>query len=97
MLFGIFTGIEVLFFLMGVMSTLTIGGLIWLKLRHELTKAPLGLLLVGIFTMIFAIGWSVSCVLEGEPQAGSMGMIIMFIPGLVLTSLGGRMAAKAIS
>ena len=96
MLFGIFTGIEVLFFLLGVMTTLTIGGLSWLRIKHEMSWKPLALLCVGIFTMIFAIAWSVSSVLEGEPQAGSMGMIVIFIPGLILTSLGGRMTKQAI-
>ena len=97
MFLGIFTGIEVLFFLLGVISTLSVGLLIWLKKKHSVNGKALTSLFLGLFTMIFAIAWSVSSVLEGEPQAGSMGMIVIFIPGLILASLGGRMAKQAIA
>ena len=91
MFLGIFTDIEVLFFLLGVLSTLTVGSLVWLKKTYDADGKSLALVCAGLFTMIMAIAWSVSSILEGEPQAGSMGMLVIFLPGLVLTTLGGRL------
>ncbi|CAM3613874.1 hypothetical protein [Parendozoicomonas haliclonae] len=92
MFLGIFTGIEVLFFMLGVLTTLSVGGLIWLKMNHPVRMNSLSVLGIGLVTIIAAIAWCVSSVLEGEPQAGSMGLMVIFLPGLVITTLGGRLA-----
>ncbi|CAM3451727.1 hypothetical protein [Parendozoicomonas haliclonae] len=96
MFLGIFTGIEVLFFILGVLTTLSIGGLFWLKKSHPVHWNSLSIIGSGLFIMIAAIAWCVSSVLEGEPQAGSMGLMVIFLPGLVLTTLGGRLAFQQI-
>ncbi|CAM3736789.1 hypothetical protein [Parendozoicomonas haliclonae] len=90
MFLGIFTGIEVLFFMLGVLTTLTFVGLGWLKFTHNVGAKPLAPLAIGLLIMIAAIAWCVSSVLEGEPQAGSMGLMVIFLPGLVIASLGAR-------
>lgn len=95
MFLGIFTGIEVLFFCLGVLSTLTIGGLVWLRVNRQVAWHSLAVLCVGIFAAIAGIAWSVSSVLEGEPQAGSMGMMVIFLPGIIIASVGARMARQS--
>ncbi|CAM3800978.1 hypothetical protein [Parendozoicomonas haliclonae] len=95
MFLGIFTGIEVLFFLLGVMTTLALGSLIWLKLSHGIKPGQLALFGIGLLVIIAGIAWSVSSVLEGEPQAGSMGMMVIILPGLVLSAIGGRQIFSA--
>jgi len=96
MLFGIFTYLEVLFFSLGVLSTLAIECLIWLRWKHNASWGNIITLGIGLATIIVAIAWSVSAVLEGEPQAGSMGMMVMFVPGMLIASVGGRKVASAL-
>ncbi len=45
----------------------------------------------GAFLMLFCIAWSVSSVLEGEPRAASMGMVVFGLPALILFGLVRRM------
>jgi len=40
------------------------------------------------------VAWSVSSMLEGEPRAASMGMVVFGIPSLILIVLGRRLALK---
>jgi len=97
MFLGIFSGIEVLFFLLGVMSVIS-AQLIWrFKCTHQPAMSALILIATGAATIIFAVAWSVSSVLEGEPQAGSMGVVIIMLPGLIMTVLGWRLTVKRAS
>jgi len=96
MLFGIFTYLEVLFFSIGVLSTLAIEGLIGLRWKYNSSWGGLATLGIGLATTIVGIAWGVSSVLEGEPQAGSMGLMVILLPGLLIASLGGRKVATAI-
>ena len=91
---AIFTGIEVLFFWMGVACLATAQGLIWLRWKKQSSWPSLAVLALGMGTMLFAIAWAVSSVLEKEPQSASMSMLVIFLPGLILTTLGGRFAWK---
>jgi hypothetical protein len=90
----VFTGIEVLFFILGVLTTLFIVGFIkYNKELHfkALTWATLGF---GAFLLIFCVAWSVSSVLEGVPRAASMGLVVFGIPSIILLLLGRRIALK---
>ena len=60
MFLGIFTGIEVLFFMLGVLTTLAVGCLAYMKLRFPLKWNSLVLTGLGLFTIIAAVAWSVS-------------------------------------
>lgn len=93
---GIFTGIEVLFFWLGFFSLAVCQSLIWLRYRYEAGWPSLALLLTGVGTMMFAIAWAISSVLEKEPQSASMSMIVIFLPGLVLAASGARLAWQKI-
>lgn len=94
---GIFTGIEVLFFWLGFFSLAVCQGLFWLRYRYQAGWSSLALLLTGIGTIMFAIAWAISSVLEKEPQSASMSMIVIFLPGLIISVLGGRLAWRSIT
>ncbi|WP_196221466.1 hypothetical protein, partial [Sansalvadorimonas verongulae] len=91
---AIFTGIEVLFFWMGVATLATVQGLIWIRWKKQASWPSLALMTAGMATILFAVAWAVSAVLEKEPQAASMSMLVILLPGLILTTLGGRIALK---
>ena len=40
--------------------------------------------------MLFSIAWSVGAVLEGVPRAGSMGLLLFGLSGIVILTLTGR-------
>lgn len=41
----------------------------------------------GIVLILFSIAWGVGAVLEGVPQAGSMGILLFGLPGLILLTI----------
>lgn len=90
----IFSGIEILFFLLGVITTLIAVGLYTWNKQAGFNWSAWILLLLGAFLMVFSIAWSVSSVLEGEPRAASMGLVVFGIPGLILVALGRNIVAR---
>lgn len=90
----IFTGTETLFYLLGILTTLFVMGL--LKYNKELGFSALSWALLGLggSLCIFCIAWSVSSVLEGVPRAASMGLVVFGIPSLLLLLFGRRVALK---
>jgi len=93
---GIFEGIEVLFFSLGVITTLAIVGMIYLSKNYRLNWKMYTVSVIGIFLGIFAIAWSVSSVLEGEPRAASMGMVVFGLPSLACLGLFRRLLLAGI-
>lgn len=93
-------GLEILFYLLGIMSVL---GVQWLlKLNRQLKPGgpSLGLLCVSLFLFVFAVAWSVSSVIENEMQAAGLGVVFFGLPSLVSFFLArrlylGRTAAEA--
>jgi len=90
----VFTGIEILFYLLGVLSTLFIGGLIKYNKVFKFSALSWALLGLGGFLLIFCIAWSVSSVLEGVPRASSMGLVTFGIPSVILLLFGRKVALK---
>ena len=90
----IFTGIEILFFMLGVISTLGIYTIIHYNKKINFNAAAWVSICLGFFLLIFAIAWSFSSILEGEPRASSMGMVVFGIPSIILLVLGRRLALK---
>lgn len=92
---GIFTGIEILFFILGAGLILLAQGLIFLKKMYNLDWK--GMILGGLGTVLalFTVAWSVSSILEGEPQAASMGLLIFGAPVLVIFGFFKRVFAKS--
>lgn len=94
MLLTIFSGIEFLFFILGVLTTLGVLGLIILQKSYNLDWKSWTSLIMGAFLVVFSIAWSVSSVLEGEPRAASMGIVFFGIPGIIFLLLGRRFVVK---
>ena len=91
---GIFTGIEVLFFWSGVISTLLVLGLVYLSKKYTFNWYSWVLSGLGAFLIIFTLLWSVSSVLEGEPQAANMGLLVFGTPVLILFGITQRLVRK---
>ena len=90
----IFTGIEILFFLLGVITTLGIATVVFYSRKFKFNVGVWASIGIGLFLFIFSIAWSFSSILEGEPRASSMGMLVFGIPSIILLILGRRLALK---
>ncbi len=87
---GVFSGIEILFFSLGVLTTLGAGALGYLWNRFRVGWRVLGLGAFGAMLTLFAFAWSVSSVLEGEAQAANLGAIVFGVPGLLCMAVARR-------
>ena len=87
----IFSGIEVLFFFLGFLTCLFIVLFARLYAKYQMDWKVCSLVGLATFLMLFCIAWSVSSVLEGEPRAASMGMMVFGLPSLILFGLSRRM------
>ncbi|TKG93630.1 dehalogenase [Puteibacter caeruleilacunae] len=90
----VFTGIEILFFTLGVMVTLIIISLIRYNKKYKFSALSWALLGIGSFLLVFCLAWSVSSVLEGVPRAASMGLMVFGIPAILLVLTGRRTVLK---
>jgi hypothetical protein len=95
MILTIFSGIEVLFFLIGIITMLAIFALQFFHRQYKPDWKSWALLVSGFIILLFAIAWSVSSIQEGEPRAASMGMVFFGIPSLILLALGRRLMLKS--
>jgi peptidoglycan/LPS O-acetylase OafA/YrhL len=89
-----FSGIEILFFMLGFLTCFFMFGFLYLQKNKKLNWKVGSTTGIGAFLMLFTLAWSVSSVLEGEPRAASMGMVIFGIPSLLLITVGLRLAFK---
>ena len=94
MLLTIFIGIEILFFVLGVICTLAILGIVMLNKTYQMDWNSWSTTILAALLLIFGIAWSVSSVLEGEPRAASMGMVVFGLPGIVILLLARRFVVK---
>lgn len=90
----IFTGIEILFFTLGLLTALFAVALVKYNQELKFDKWSWSTLILGGFLAIFCLAWSVSSVLEGVPRAASMGMVVFGLPSIILLLLGRKMALK---
>lgn len=93
---GIFTGIEMLFFFLGVMSTLFGFGLMTLSRNYRFMWYTWLLSVMGAFLAVFTIAWSVSSFLEGEIQAANMGLLFFGVPVLIIFGITQRILRKSV-
>ena len=94
MLLYIFTGIEIMFYWLGVITTLGVLGMFLLHKRYLMDWKSWLSLIFGAFLMVFAFAWAISSVLEGEPQAASMGIVFFGLPGIAVLLFARRMVLK---
>ena len=51
-------------------------------------------LIAGSALVLFSIAWAVGSMLEGVPQAASMGLLLFGLSGVVILTLTGRFIAS---
>ncbi|MBW2370391.1 MAG: dehalogenase [Deltaproteobacteria bacterium] len=94
---GILSGIEILFYILGGMTVLFVVGFVKLRKVYLIEWKTMVLSAVGAFLVLFTIAWSCSSILEGEPKAATMGLLIFGIPALVILSFAVRLIRSAIA
>lgn len=91
----IFNGIEIMFYLLGIFTALGAYVMIQIAKKYVL-KWPSWLLgILAIFFSLFTIAWSWSSILEKEPQAAGLGLIVFGIPSLILVFVSRRVVLKS--
>ena len=88
---NIFNGIEILFFCLGVLTTVSVGALVYLHKAYRFDWKSWSLSGMGVFLFIFCVAWSVSSVLEGEPQAAALGLVFFGCPAVISFLLARRL------
>jgi hypothetical protein len=81
---------DLTWYLLGALSCAIVYGLYELSQQQRLKWLDWTALILGTVLILFAIAWSVGAVLEGVPRAGSMGMLLFGLPGIVITTLSLR-------
>jgi len=92
----IFSGIEVLFFVLGNITALSVIGMIYFHKKMKFKWPSWVCLILGTFLLIFGLAWSLSSIMEGESRAASMGMLLFVLPSILLIIAGIRMASKKV-
>lgn len=87
---GVFSGIELLFFFLGVFTTLGIFGMVYLRRERHADRQCLILSGVALFLFIFGVAWSVSSILEHEHQAANMGLLFFGLPAVLLMGMAWK-------
>ncbi|MEA3505168.1 MAG: hypothetical protein U9R32_08225 [Bacteroidota bacterium] len=91
----IFSGIEVLFFLLGAMATIGVVIMINFAKKYYLKWTSYTMGASTLFLILFTIAWSWSSALEDEPQAAGLGLIFFGIPALICLFLTRRLILKS--
>ena len=82
-------------YLVGLLLGLSGYYLLRQRIQHNVGWSSLSITGVGIGLILFALAWGVASILEGVPRAASMGMLLFGLPGIGLTTYGGRLIVKA--
>ena len=87
---GFFTGTEMLFYTLGIITLLLVVGLIELNKKYHFQWYTWILSITGALLTIFSIAWSVSSLLEGETQAANIGLLVFGAPVLIIFGITKR-------
>ena len=90
-----FNGEQILFFVLGILTMIFVAVLIRSNKNYKFNWGAWILGILGAFLFIFTVAWSVSSVIEGEPRAASMGMVVFGIPALIMLFLTRRLVVKS--
>ncbi len=89
-----FTGTEIQFFTLGIITAIAVIALIYYHKQIKFKTGTWITLIIGIILLLFAISWSWSSAIEGEPRSASMGLVVFGIPALILILIGRQLAVK---
>jgi vacuolar-type H+-ATPase subunit I/STV1 len=84
---------DLTWFLLGFVSAGVVYFLYELSRKEQLDWISWTGLILGIFAVLFGIAWAVGSVLEGEPRAASMGILMFGLSGIILLTLTARFIA----
>lgn len=91
---GVFNGIEILFYLLGALTILSINALLYFKKRYTFKWYATALAGCGIFLGLFTIAWTVSSIIEGEPRSAGMGLLLFGVSTLICLAVTRQIAVK---
>lgn len=77
-------------YILGLLTTASVIFILKLSKKYVLNWIAYSGYGMGVFLILFSIAWSVGAVLEGVPRAGSMGMLLFGLPGIIFLTLSLR-------
>jgi vacuolar-type H+-ATPase subunit I/STV1 len=81
---------DLTWYTLGILTGIIAYALYELSKRFTLNWLSWSSLILGSFLILFSIAWSVGAVLEGVPRAGSMGLLLFGLSGIVILTLTGK-------
>ena len=81
-------------YILGALTGAIVYALYLISRKNPLTWFLWSGLIGGSGLILFSIAWAVGCVLEGEPQAASMGILLFGLSGVIILTLTVRMMAS---
>lgn len=91
---GIFNGIEILFFILGVMTVLFIKGIVFIVKRYPFRWYASLVAGLGAFLVIFSVAWAVSSIIEGETRSAGIGILVFGVQALICFGLTRQMVVR---
>ena len=91
----IFNGIEIMFYLLGIITALGVVLMFFFAKKYTMLWFSWLLGIVALFATIFTIAWAWSAILEEEPQSAGVGLLFFGIPSCILIFLTRRMILKS--
>ncbi len=74
-------------YILGLFTTASVIFIVKLSKKYVLNWIAYSGYGMGVFLILFSIAWAVGAVLEGVPRAGSMGMLLFGLPGIISLTL----------
>ena len=81
---------DLTWFLLGLVSAGIVYFLYGFSKKQRLDWISWAGLIMGIFSILFSIAWAVGSVLEGEPRAASMGLLMFGLSGIIILTITAR-------
>lgn len=88
---GIFNANQLLFFFLGVLATLFVFALVYLRANYPFRWHSTLCAVLGIVLTLFTIAWAISSLLENEARASGMGLLIFGVSSLVCLGLSRQL------
>jgi len=78
---------DLTWYILGLLTTASVIYILKLSKQYALNWIAYSGYGMGIFLILFSVAWSVGAVLEGVPRAGSMGMLLFGLPGIIFLTI----------
>jgi hypothetical protein len=85
---------DLTWYVLGVLTAAIGYALYELSKKYTLNWLSWSGLIGGSVLILFSIAWAVGAVLEGVPRAGSMGLLLFGLSGIVVLTLTGKSIAS---